>query len=326
MSRVRDSKKRQDLPTKKAPSGWSNGLWIVATPIGNLGDMTARAREALEYASQIVCEDTRMTAQLLNALGIPAAGKLTRLDSHATPAQLKKVIESMQEGQSVALVTDAGTPSVSDPGSQLVRLAHENGVTVVPIPGASALATFLSVSGFLSTAFSFHGFFPRKTSEQKRALESSLQAVMNDGPRIHIWFESPQRIEEALKSLAEPVVPNGSRVCVAKELTKIHEQIWLGTSLEILSAIREHIEQEGERGEWVFGVEFEGSHSGANLLGKSSESLDWVKALHCLIDARIGASEAAKRVSQHFGIAKNDAYKRALEISGKIIAKSDGGA
>jgi 16S rRNA (cytidine1402-2'-O)-methyltransferase len=320
---VRESKKRQDLPGN---ASWPNGLWIVATPIGNLGDMSARAREALEYAAQIVCEDTRMTAQLLNALGIPAAGKLKRLDAHSTPAQLMKVIESLQEGQSVALVTDAGTPSISDPGSQLVKLAHQNGVNVVPIPGASALSAFLSVSGFLGTSFSFHGFYPRKTGEQARAIESALQAAANDGPKIHIWFESPQRIEDAIKSWASTSVPSGSRVCLAKELTKIHEQIWLGTPLEILSLLRAHIEQEGERGEWVFGVEFEFSHSGSNLLGKSSESLDWVKALHCLIDARIGASEAAKRVSQHFGIAKNDAYKKALEISGKIIAKSDGGA
>jgi 16S rRNA (cytidine1402-2'-O)-methyltransferase len=326
MSPVKDSKKRQDLPVKKPPSGWPNGLWIVATPIGNLGDITARAREALEYASHIVCEDTRMTAQLLNALGIPASGKLTRLDAHATPAQLMKVVESLQEGQSVALVTDAGTPSISDPGSQLVKLAHENGVNVVPIPGASALAAFLCVSGFQGTAFSFHGFYPRKKGEQTQALTAALQNAATDGPRIHIWFESPQRIAEAMESLAGPEVPTGSRVCLAKELTKIHEQIWLGTPLEILSAVRKHIDEEGERGEWVFGVEFELGNSGSNLFRKSAESLDWVKALHCLIDARIGASEAAKRVSQHFGIAKNDAYKRALEISGKIIAKSDGGA
>jgi 16S rRNA (cytidine1402-2'-O)-methyltransferase len=322
MSRVRESKKRQDLPTNHQPSE----LWIVATPIGNLGDFTSRAREALESAERIVCEDTRRTAQLLKLLGVSATGKLSRLDAHSTPEQLAHVIEFIEEGHSVALVTDAGTPSVSDPGSRLVKLAHAHGVKVIPFPGASAVSSFLSISGFLGTAFSFHGFYPRKSPEQNRVLESALKTALDEGPRIHLWFESPQRIAQAIESLATPALPSGSRVCLAKELTKIHEQIWLGSALEVLGALREHIEREGERGEWVFGVEFELSDSGANLLGKSSESSDWVKALHCLIDARIGASEAAKRVSHYFGISKNDVYKRALEISGKIIAKSDGGA
>jgi 16S rRNA (cytidine1402-2'-O)-methyltransferase len=318
MAPVSEPKKRQDLPK----GTWPQGLWVVATPIGNLEDFTDRARQALRLAGQIVCEDTRRTAQLLSHSGIefsPGHPRLVRLDAHATEVQLEKIIQYISEGNSVALVTDAGTPSVSDPGSALVSLAHKEGVRVTPIPGASALPAFLSVSGFMGTAFCFHGFFPRKQSERLRDL-----SLLEKNPcRIHIWFESPQRILEALECIVTFGAPDGPigefKVSVAKELTKLFERIWVGKPQDVLESVRSHLDDEGALGEWVFGIELEDQ----KIVKISDDSSDWVKTIECLLEAGIGPSEAAKRVSQHFGVAKNEVYKRALEISQKKSTKNE---
>jgi len=310
----------QDLPTQH----WPKGLWIVATPIGNLEDFTDRARTALKLADQIVCEDTRRTSQLLNAIGLSGQSKLTRLDAHATQGQLEKVISALEAGGSIALVTDAGTPSVSDPGSALVALAHRHGITVTPIPGASAVPAFLSVSGFSGVAFCFRGFYPRKEGDQAKELEMIAASARADLCGVFVWFESPNRILDALKSFGKssvpPAVAAGSRLCVAKELTKVHEQIWTGSLSEVLEQVRPHLEKEGERGEWVFGIELE---IPADSKGKSSDSSEWVKALHCLVDAGVSSSEAAKKVSQYFGVAKNEVYEVALQLTGKKSAKKE---
>jgi 16S rRNA (cytidine1402-2'-O)-methyltransferase len=304
------------------------GLWIVATPIGNLEDLTERARIALAEADEIVCEDTRRTSQLLNAIGLSGGhGKLSRLDAHSTPGQLAKVVAKLEGGVSIALVTDAGTPSVSDPGSELVALAHRHGIQVTPIPGASAVPVLLSVSGFSGTSFCFRGFFPRKEGDQKKELEmiaSSASSSSSSPCGIFIWFESPNRIEETLKAFVSPAVAAGSKLCVAKELTKVHEQIWTGAPSEVLDEVRTHLEKEGERGEWVFGIQLEVPASSAlNTKGNFDESSDWVKALHCLIDTGISASEAAKKVSQYFGVSKKDVYEVALQFTGKKSAKKE---
>jgi 16S rRNA (cytidine1402-2'-O)-methyltransferase len=308
------------------------GLWIVATPIGNLEDLTERARAALEQADEIVCEDTRRTSQLLNAIGLSGHGKLSRLDAHSTQGQLEKVLAKLEEGLSIALVTDAGTPSVSDPGSAFVALAHKHGVQVTPIPGVSAVPTLLSVSGFSGTSFCFRGFFPRKAGDQSKELEmiaaSARSSLSNSPCGIFIWFESPNRIEETLKAFVSStqtgVVAAGSKLCVAKEFTKVHEQIWTGSPSEVLDQVRAHLQKEGERGEWVFGVQLEASSSSAlNSKGNFDESSEWVKALHCLIDAGISASEAAKKVSQYFGVAKKEVYEVALQLTGKKSAKKE---
>jgi 16S rRNA (cytidine1402-2'-O)-methyltransferase len=311
----------QDLPTRHLPKGlWPQGLWIVATPIGNLEDFTDRARTALKLADEIVCEDTRRTSQLLNAIGLSGQSKLTRLDAHASQGQLEKVIASLVGGANIALVTDAGTPSVSDPGSALVALAHRHGITVTPIPGASAVPTFLSVTGFSGVAFCFRGFFPRKAGDQAREFELISTSARDDLSGIFIWFESPNRILDTLKSFISPAVAAGSRLCVAKELTKVHEQIWTGSPSEVLEQVRPHLEKEGERGEWVFGIELE---IPADSKGKSADSSEWVKALHCLVDAGVSSSEAAKKVSQYFGVAKNEVYEVALQLTGKKSAKKE---
>ncbi len=277
-------------------------LWVVATPIGNLSDLSPRGREALAGVSKILCEDTRRTSQLMSALGLQR--RLERFDAHTSDRELESWIERLLQGEALAIVTDAGTPAISDPGARLVREAHERGIRVLPVPGPSAPVTLLSASGFHETAFCFRGFFPRKKGDR---LEELRQASASSMARVFVWFESPNRIIEALEAVAE-VEPN-SRLCVGKELTKLHERVFSGQAGDVLDQVRAEIEKEGALGEWCFAVE---------LKPQVEEKLgDWELALQCLVDCRVGASEAAKRVSQRFGVAKNQAYERALMLSGK---------
>lgn len=320
MNPVSGPKKRQDLP-RETPEGLWPGLWIVATPLGNLGDMSERARRALSSASRILCEDTRRTAQLLQAMGIEAQGRLERLDAHSAPGKLRNALEWLQAGENLALVTDAGTPAISDPGSDLVSLAHENGIRVTPVPGPSAVTALLSVAGFGETQFLFHGFFPRKASEQIKEVKALLELLPRSGTRLHVWYESPQRVAAAFESLVAALgeTADETRICAAKELTKTHERVFRGSPAEVLSEVREHVAREGEKGEWSFALLLPESKPDET---RAEDSSDWVKALRCMLESAdgnppIAASEAARRVSQYFGVAKKLAYEKALRISGK---------
>jgi 16S rRNA (cytidine1402-2'-O)-methyltransferase len=314
--------KRQDLPSRRDPNEPSQVpgvLWVVATPIGNLEDMSPRAKQTLERAHTLLCEDTRQGAKLVSALRIAKAmSRLERLDAHSGEKALKNWVARMQAGESFALITDAGTPAISDPGSALVRRAAEEGIEIIPIPGPSAVPTLLSVAGFEETSFTFRGFFPRNASEQKNELELALDSGLS---RVYIWFESPRRVSEALSRVAEtcPEAP----VAAAKELTKIHEKIFRGTALEIAREVQSEIDREGERGEWIFAVRFPALEKGAagGTSSKNSVSEESMKALHCLIDAGVSASVAARQVSHHFGAHKKSVYDAALRIAGKISEK-----
>jgi len=249
-----------------------------------------------------------------------------RLDAHADAGRLEQALQWLEAGENLALVTDAGTPAISDPGSELVRLAHESGIRVTPIPGASAVTTLLSVSGFGETAFSFRGFFPRKPSERASEVSAVLKASALSGTRLHVWFESPQRMLAAIGDLSAALgdgLGEHARLCAAKELTKLHEKIWAGSLRAVLEELRAHFAEEGELGEWCFALLLPPTDARVSRTGDSS---DWVKALRCLLEnagenesqkARISASEAARRVSQYFGTPKREVYEMALRISGK---------
>jgi 16S rRNA (cytidine1402-2'-O)-methyltransferase len=340
MGLVRDRKKRHVLPSKVStqpsntgaavqaetpPKGLPPGLWVVATPIGNLSDISERAREALSRCSRILCEDTRRSAQLIQALGLTPARppRLERMDAYVTEGKLQSVLSWLEAGENLALVTDAGTPAISDPGAELVKLAHEAGIQVTPVPGPSAVTALLSVSGFGQTAFSFRGFFPRKPSERLSELQVLLEVSSKTDTLVHLWFESPQRIEEALEAVVEGLgeLAESTRICAAKEITKAFEKVFEGSAPEVLSQIREHVLESGLKGEWCFAILLPPKQS---LQIHSDESSDWVKALHCFLDeagafAPVSASEAARRVSQHFGAPKKLVYEKALQISGKKI-------
>ena len=301
-------RKRQDLPSSEGPSEGTGVLWVVATPIGNLGDLTPRAKSVLAAADRILCEDTRNTQKLLHAIGSPRDGRdFERLDAHSSPSKRAQVIERLQQGARMALVSDAGTPGISDPGAELVKEARQAGIRVEPIAGASALAVFLSASGFSGTSFTFRGFFPRKSAERRAEVQLASQGGVGGA---WIWFESPQRVVEALSDIAQ-VLPDARVVC-AKELSKIHERFFDGSAREISERVADEIQSVGPKGEWIFAVELSALSDSIQ-----NETSEWVKALQCLIDARITATEAARRVSQVFGAPRNEVYRRALELSGK---------
>lgn len=291
--------KRQDLPA---------GLWIVATPIGNLQDLSPRARQALEEAEAIFCEDTRRTASLLAALGIAGVkGRpVLRLDAHASERAISEAIARLETGQSCALVTDAGTPGISDPGSRLVSRAQRAGIRVTPVPGPSALMALLSVAGFEETAFTFRGFFPRKKGEIEKEIALATDSRLS---RLHVWFESPNRIAATLELIAGHL-PEDSRVVVAKELTKIHERIFAGNPGEARDQVSGELEREGELGEWCIAVLIPESAS-----HDEGKRLEWFKTLHCLIECAVSPSISAEKVSQYFGVSRNEAYRAAIKIT-----------
>jgi 16S rRNA (cytidine1402-2'-O)-methyltransferase len=217
-------------------------LYIVATPIGNLEDITLRAIRVLKEADLIACEDTRHTKKLLNHYGITAP--TTSYFEHNKFAKGDFLIRQLEDGKNVALVSDAGTPGISDPGYNLVAGALEKGIAVVPIPGPSAAVAALCASGLPTDRFLFLGFLPQKEGKKRRLLESIVQE-----PSTLIFYESPFRVKKTLNILREIL---GDRRCVlAHELTKVHEGFFRGTIAEILQRESALV----EKGEWMLLIE-----------------------------------------------------------------------
>jgi 16S rRNA (cytidine1402-2'-O)-methyltransferase len=206
-------------------------LVLVPTPIGNLGDVTARALAALRDADTIVAEDTRHTRKLLAHLGVDAS-RLHRLDANATEADVQRVVGWLLEGRSVAAVTDAGTPGVSDPGAALVRAAVARGVTVTALPGPSAITTAVALSGLVDGPFRFAGFLPRTP----RGLASAVADIASCREPV-VLFEAPHRMGALARALAEAMPDR--QVAVARELSKVHEEVIRGTLREVASVERE---------------------------------------------------------------------------------------
>lgn len=202
-------------------------LYIVATPIGNLGDITFRALEVLKSVDLILCEDTRVTKKLLNHYEIET--KTMSYHQHSNEKKVKEILVLLGEGKNLALVTDAGTPGISDPGGQLVEAAMKqfNNETIVPVPGPSAVTSALSISGFRTDKFTFLGFPPHKNKRKK------FFAEVADSKHTVAFYESSHRIGKALKDLEE-VLDKDRQICVCRELTKKFESIYRGTIAEIL--------------------------------------------------------------------------------------------
>jgi 16S rRNA (cytidine1402-2'-O)-methyltransferase len=222
-------------------------LYIVATPIGHLEDMTHRAVTTLSGVDLVLCEDTRVTKRLLERYHIV----VPTMSYHAQSSLSKvdRIIDMLREGKSLALVSDAGTPTISDPGCLLVdevRSALGDDVSIVPVPGASAVMSVLSVSGFPSSQFVFMGFLPHKKGRMTQFQE------IGASKRTVVFYESPHRFEKALVSLSSVLAPE-RRICVGREMTKMHEQYIVGTVSEIASHFREHPDR--IRGEFAIAVE-----------------------------------------------------------------------
>jgi len=225
-------------------------LTLVATPIGNLGDMTYRGVEVLKSVDVILAEDTRHSRRLLDhfAISKPLLSYHDHNETRATPS----IIERLQRGDNVALVTDAGTPGVSDPGFYLVRAALEAGIPVTMVPGANAVLPALVLSGFPSETFVFAGFAPRKPGELKRTID----ALENEA-RTAVFFVSPHQLHKVLDALAQALPERP--VAVARELTKVHEEVARGTAREV----RDHFAKGTVRGEFVVVVRGIGKRRGA---------------------------------------------------------------
>lgn len=217
-------------------------LYVVATPIGNLNDMTKRAIETLKEVDIILCEDTRTSMKLLNNFNIK--NKLMSYHKYNEQEQTKNIIKLLKQDKNIAIITDAGTPCISDPGYILVKEARENNITVIPIGGISALITALSASGIETDKFTFQGFFPRETKEKTKLLEELNKTTI----KVHIFYESPKRIIKTLEYLKNNL--DIEKISIFKELTKLHEKNYYGSLEEVLNKLQN--EEKTTQGEYTF--------------------------------------------------------------------------
>jgi 16S rRNA (cytidine1402-2'-O)-methyltransferase len=268
------------------------GLYIVASPIGNLGDITLRAIEVLKGVSAVACEDTRVTCRLLNHLGL--SKRMIRYDDHASEETREKLLGLMRE-QPVALLSDAGTPLISDPGYRLVKDARAQGIAITTLPGPSAVLAGLTVSGLPSDRFLFAGFLPVKQKAREETLRDlgGIRATL-------IFYETAPRLAASLQSLAE-VLPD-REIAVARELTKAFEECVTGSAAELLV----HFEAKPPRGEIVLMVG--SARSDIRISMEEAETM---------LRSELAASkpsQAAARVAKMTGLDRKALYARALEL------------
>jgi 16S rRNA (cytidine1402-2'-O)-methyltransferase len=277
-------------------------LFLVATPIGNLGDLGARARDLLRGADLLLAEDTRHTAQLLHACGIERpAGSVESLHEHNERERVPRVLERLRSGARVALVSDAGTPLVSDPGAPLVRAAIDAGIEVVAVPGPCAIIAALTTSGLPSDRFAFEGFLPARQSARRKSLES-LAAE----PRTLVFYEAPHRLAETLDDCVRAF--GGDRpAAVAREITKRFETTYRGTLAELASRAAQDADM--KRGETVIVVQ------GAPDL-PAPDGGDADRLLRALLE-EMPVSQAARLAAKLTGRSRKELYGRALALAAK---------
>lgn len=269
-------------------------LFLVATPIGNLEDMTTRAVKVLTKADLIAAEDTRHTLQLLNHFAIK--GRLVRYDEHNKDKEGPVLLKELLEGKNIALVSDAGFPGIADPGEAMAALAVENGITVVPVPGANAALTALVASGLAATPFFFGGFLPKT----KRNRTEQLQKWEHI-PATVILYEAPHRVKEVLQEIL--AAWGDRKIAIGRELTKLHEEFWRGT----VSGALEHLAANPPRGEFVLVLE-----QGAPL-AMAPPTEDPLEAVKKLIAGGIPKKEALAQIAKENKIPRRELYNRLLQ-------------
>ncbi len=285
------------------------GLYLVATPIGNLGDITLRALDVLRGVDRIACEDTRQTQKLLNHFQI--AKHTVSCHEHNEHTRATELIQNIRAGKAIALVSDAGTPGVSDPGSWLVREAIAAGVPVFPIPGANAAVSALIASGLPAEEFQFLGFLPEKAGARRTRLEKLAgalsQAAPRELPRTLIFYEAPHRILDTLADL-EAVWGPELRVVVARELTKLHEEFVRGTVAEVRRELGGRDRIRGEITLLLEAPERTVSSGGAPGAASTREKLaDRVARIQA--ESGIDEKEALKRLARELGRSKSELYR-----------------
>ncbi|BBN58970.1 16S rRNA (cytidine(1402)-2'-O)-methyltransferase [Hydrogenovibrio marinus] len=274
----------------------SGKLFIVATPIGNLKDITLRALEILESVDWIACEDTRHSKKLLQHFGI--SKPLISLHDHNEQAKKTELLVKLQAGENGALVSDAGTPLISDPGYHLVSYLRESGLRVEPIPGPSAVITALSAAGMPTDRFTFEGFLPAK--EQKRL--SALQALLAES-RTMVFYESPHRLMESLGSMMS-VFGEERQIAVAKEITKQFERFVFGSIQQVIEQFDSN--EEWQRGEFVIiasGVE-----------EKDSQQEDYDGLIKALLAQSLHVKQISEIVGEFYNVSKKAVYQRVLTL------------
>ena len=272
-------------------------LYVVATPIGNLGDISSRAKEVLASVDVVLAEDTRHSRKLLTRLGLEK--KLISMHEHNEIARIPKIIQLLGDGQCVALISDAGTPLLSDPGYRLLKAAREQGIQAVPVPGPSALTAALSVAGLPTDRFVFEGFLPAKSGARARHLKLLLAE-----PRTMVFYEAPHRLLKVLDDMAQ--ILGGERpACVARELTKKFETVYYGTLAEL--AERAQRESDMGRGEMVIVV------SGAD--GSVTAGAQDISALLDELLSELSPAKAARIASRVSGLPRQEIYALATRLA-----------
>jgi 16S rRNA (cytidine1402-2'-O)-methyltransferase len=282
------------------------GLYLVATPIGNLGDITLRALDVLKRVDRIACEDTRQTQKLLNhfAIGTPTISCHEHNERH----RATELISALKNGGRIALVSDAGMPGISDPGTWLVKEAIAAKVPVIPIPGANAALSGLVASGLPTDEFHFIGFLPEKAGARRTRLEQ-LAAGQRESAQTLIFYEAPHRISDTLADL-ESIWGPGLRVVAARELTKLHEEFLRG----FVSEVRHQLsERDRVRGEFVLLIEAPASGTKLGADARGSDSRTWERisdrVSRLQSESGIDEKEALKRLARETGQSKSELYR-----------------
>src|SRR5438876_11369121 len=269
-------------------------LYLAATPIGNLEDITLRALRVLKEVDLIACEDTRQTLKLLSHYGIQT--RLVSYHEHNEMTKASELVVDLEGGAKIALVTDAGMPGISDPGFRLIALAIRHHVPVVPIPGASAFLAALVASGLPTDSFRFSGFLPAKRGHRRQVLDS-----IKDSPRTQVFYEAPHRVKEAIEDVVE-VLGENRHIVIAREVTKTHEEFLRGRASEVLQILNARPEVKGEI---------------TLLIGKAEETEQKAtervtvreRIQQIVSEERTDEKAALKKVAKEMGISKSEAYR-----------------
>jgi 16S rRNA (cytidine1402-2'-O)-methyltransferase len=284
-----------DTTNGRGTLGPGSSLYLVATPIGNLEDITLRALRVLKEVDVIACEDTRQTKKLLSHYGIQT--RTVSYHEHNEMTKAAELIVDLESGAKIALVTDAGMPGISDPGFRLIALAIRHRVPVVPIPGASAFLAALVASGLPTDSFRFSGFLPAKSGQRRKLLES-----VRESPRTQVFYEAPHRLLETLADVIE-VLGSDRHVVVAREVTKLHEEFLRGRAQDVLEQLKSRGEVKGEITLLIAKPETR------DLRPEASTVTVAQRVQQIMSGERVDEKSALKKIAKERGIGKSEAYR-----------------
>ena len=273
-------------------------LVVCPTPLGNLGDMTPRALDALRAADTVCAEDTRVTGKLLSAFDIRV--RIERLDEASIASRAPAIVQRVLAGETVAYCSDAGMPGVSDPGQRLIAAARQAGAQVEVLPGPTAVATAYVASGFTCPRFYFGGFFPRKAGER-----ASTLADLADLDAVLVFYESPRRVASALWTIAESMPHR--QVAVCRELTKLHEEVFVADAVAVADEFEQRTLKGGVKGEIVLVIDVPGEAELADRAQRDAAGAA-ERAAQLLAEGKLTKKDAVRALQAEFGLSRNDAY------------------